>query len=214
MKRRKAWSDAEIDILKTMYPNVLAVRIAAQLDRPVSAIYAKAALLGLSKSDEFYATEGGRLDGVKGAGTRFQKGQVSWNKGTHFAAGGKSVETRFKPGTRQGRADALYKPIGTERVTKDGYLQRKVNDDMPLQRRWKMVHVIEWEAVNGPLPKGHVIVFRDGNRQNVDLANLEVVSRRELMNRNTVHNLPKPVAQLVQLRGALIRKINRVERAK
>lgn len=37
---------------------------------------------------------------------------------------------------------------------------------------------------------------------------LELVTRAENMARNTLHRYPKEVAQLIQLRGALNRKIN------
>jgi hypothetical protein len=38
-----------------------------------------------------------------------------------------------------------------------------------------------WEAANGPVPKGHVILCADGNRHNIDLDNLLLVSRKELV---------------------------------
>ena len=43
------------------------------------------------------------------------------------------------------------------------------------------------------------------------LENLQLVTRAELMRRNTIHNYPAPIPQLVQLRGALTRKIRRAE---
>lgn len=148
---------------------------------------------------------------MKNAG-QFQPGQTPWNKGTHYVAGGRSAETRFKPGNRTGKANTMYQPVGAERISKDGYLQRKINDDLPLQKRWRGVHIINWEAVNGPLPKGHALVFRDGNKQNTALENLELITRAALMKRNTIHNYPKEIAELVQLRGAITRQINRQER--
>lgn len=83
----------------------------------------------------------------------------------------------FKKGERRGVATALYKPIGTERVTRDGYIERKVNDDFPLQARWCTVQRINWEAVNGPVPKGHVLKGLDGNKQNVSPENWACVPR-------------------------------------
>src|SRR6185437_7978694 len=65
-----------------------------------------------------------------------------------------SARTQFKKGGRTGRANELYKPIGTERLSKDGYLERKIHDGMPLQSRWRAVHLVNWEKLNGPLPKG------------------------------------------------------------
>jgi hypothetical protein len=38
-----------------------------------------------------------------------------------------------------------------------------------------------WEKANGPVPPGHVVVFLDGNRLNIVLNNLMMLSRQEHM---------------------------------
>ncbi len=63
-----------------------------------------------------------------GKDTRFKPGNLPHNCGKPFHAGGRSVETQYQPGNRSGAAIALYRQIGAERVTRDGYLQRKVTD--------------------------------------------------------------------------------------
>jgi hypothetical protein len=40
------------------------------------------------------------------------------------------------------------------------------------------LHRMVWEEKNGPLPPKHVLTFRDGNRTNVDIENLELVSMK------------------------------------
>lgn len=136
----------------------------------------------------------------------------AWNRDTEFNAGGRSVETRYAPGNRSGMATVLWQPIGALRL-KDGYLERKVNDDFPIHRRWRGEHLVIWEAVNGPLPKGHAIVFKDGDRTHVALDNLELVSRRELMLRNTVHRWGEDIARVIQLKGAITRQLNKEKTA-
>lgn len=208
-----SWTDREILALRLAYADVKTQLLADLLGRPASQIYQKARALGLKKSAAFYASSAsGRTGDGRGLHTRFTKGITPWNKGTHFTAGGRSGETRFKPGHRGGRAAERYQPIGTERISKDGYLERKVNDGMPLQKRWRAVHLLVWEAAHGPLPPGHAVSFKDGNKQNTALENLELVSRADLMRRNTLHNYPKEIATLIQLRGAINRKLNRVKR--
>ncbi|WP_162874505.1 HNH endonuclease signature motif containing protein, partial [Pseudomonas viridiflava] len=91
--------------------------------------------------------------------------------------------TRFK----QGSLPHYNVPVGTERVTRDGIRQRKTRDDGPAHRRWKSVHMIMWEEVNGEVPPGHVVIFKDKNTQNIVIENLELVTRGELMLRNTIH---------------------------
>lgn len=169
--------------------------------------------LGLKKSDAFYERpDCGRLDGVIGKGTRFVKGQAAHNKGKAHPTRGRSAETQFKPGYRGGTALQKYKPIGTERISKDGYLERKINDDMPLQKRWRAVHLLLWESVNGPLPRGMAVVFLDGNKRNISLDNLELISRSDLMRRNTVHNLPPEIKEMVDLKRHLTRAIHQKEK--
>ncbi len=58
----------------------------------------------------------------------------------------------------------------------------------------------------------HAVAFKDGNKQNIALDNLELVSRADLMKRNSYHNYGKEIAQLVQLKGAVTRQINKRER--
>jgi hypothetical protein len=80
------------------------------------------------------------------------------------------------------------------------------------------VHLLVWEAANGPVPPGHAITFLPGRRTTdaslITLDALQLVSRAELMRRNSHHtNYPKEVSQLIQLKGALNRKINRRNQA-
>ncbi|HRE44077.1 MAG TPA: HNH endonuclease signature motif containing protein [Terricaulis sp.] len=107
----------------------------------------------------------------------FPKGNAPYNKGKPHPARGRSAETQFKPGVRQGAASKLYKPIGTERLCKDGYLERKVHDGMPLRSRWRAVHLIRWEEINGPVPDGHCLKCLDGNRLNTDPENWLLIPR-------------------------------------
>lgn len=122
-------------------------------------------------------------------------------------------ETQFKKGVRGGVAVRLYKPIGTERISKDGYRERKTNDNLPLQARWRAVHLLLWEATHGLVPDGHALAFLNGDKRDIRLDNLECISRAELMARNSVHNLPKPLAATIQLLGALNRQIRRKTRS-
>lgn len=107
----------------------------------------------------------------------FVKGQPSHNKGKKgFYAPG-SEKGWFKKGQRSGVAVRLYKPIGTERMSKDGYLERKINDGMPLQARWRAVHLIRWEEANGPIPDGHALKCLDGDKTNTDPVNWTAIPR-------------------------------------
>ena len=78
--------------------------------------------------------------------TQFKKGHVPFNKGKKGVfLGGKIAEAaQFKKGHKPHN----YKPIGTERVNGDGYVDIKIADP----NNWKGKHILVWEAANGPAP--------------------------------------------------------------
>ncbi|WP_245676902.1 HNH endonuclease signature motif containing protein [Enterococcus rivorum] len=102
------------------------------------------------------------------------------NKGTKgmYNVGGNS--TSFKKGEKP----VTYKPVGSEMIDKDGYTLIKVKDDGPYQERWVNKQRVIWEKENGPIPKGHVILFADGNKGNLDIENLILISQSQLVRLN------------------------------
>ena len=59
------------------------------------------------------------------------------------------------------------------------------------------------------MPPKHAVRFKDGDRTNIAIENLELIHRGNLMRKNSVHNLPKELVRVVQLRGAVVRQINK-----
>ncbi len=130
MNGRHVWTEEEVKLLSLRYADTQTAQLAAQLVVSVDQVYSKAAYLGLKKSQAYLSSTSAcrlRMGDAVGKGTRFQPGKAPWNKGIAFIAGGRSAETRFKPGNRTGSASKKYQPIGTERISKDGYLERKIN---------------------------------------------------------------------------------------
>lgn len=192
----KTWSPEDLAALKKAYPDTDNITLGRIFRRSESSIQNQAVNHGWRKSAEYMERE------KPGC---FKPGQSPWNKGTNFSPPG-SERGRFKKGQRP----ATWLPIGSERVTKDGYLERKMTDTGYPPHDWVSVSHIEWEKHHGePVPPGHAVIFRDGDKRNFAPGNLELISRADLMRRNSYHNLPEPLPQLVQLRGALNRKINR-----
>lgn len=67
--------------------------------------------------------------------------------------------------------------IGTivVRTTKDGYKYKwiKVRDGCkPTSYNFEPLHRVTWELHNGPIPKGGIIMFKDGNAMNCSIDNL------------------------------------------
>ena len=200
--RRRFWTTAEESRLRSLYPTTPMSQLVEMLGRPKSAIYGKAKELGLKRSAEFLASEhSGRLrrDDNPGVATRFQKGHGTWNKGKPFAAGGRSAETQFT----SGRLPHNHVPIGTEVLASDGYLKVKVAEP----NKWEWTHRRNWQAVHGPIPKGMVLVFKTADHTNCSVDNLELITRRELMSRNTIQRFPPELKQTIRLLGKLRRTI-------
>lgn len=215
---KRLWDEEDEAKLAARYPHEPTAKIARALRRTVPATYNRARILGLAKSDAYIAAfmqvASARVRQA-GKARRFRKGHVPFNKGLRRPgwSPGRMRETQFKKGVRQGIAVELYKPIGTERISRDGYLERKINDALPLQARWRAVHKLIWEDAHGPTPRGHVIAFRNGDKRDIRLENLECISQRESMRRNSVHNLPEPLVKTVRLLGVLNRQIRRRTKA-
>lgn len=130
--------------------------------------------------------------------TQFKKGHVPANKGLKGVGGWKP--TQFKKGDKP----ANWVPIGSERVNRDGYVDIKVADGK-LQKNWKGKHILIWETTNGPVPKGHAVIFGDRNNRNFEPSNLILVSRKQLVRLNQ-HNLIQNDAELTKV-GVIIADI-------
>lgn len=106
--------------------------------------------------------------------TQFRKGMTPWNKGKKGTGGWEP--TQFKKGNRP----VNYRPVGSERVNVDGYVEIKVADP----NKWRLKHQVIWEQANGSIPPGRVVIFGDGNRLNTDKDNLLLVSKGQLATLN------------------------------
>jgi hypothetical protein len=207
LKSKSKWTPEERAKLKALYADMTAEEVASELGRSVSSVRNQVFLLGLEKSDDFLASaKSGRIGKLldRGFAHRFHKGFTPWNKGMKgLQIGG--TETRF----RKGHRPQTWRPVGSERVDKDGITLVKVSDTGVKKDDWRAVHVIAWEMVNGKLPRNKIVIFNDGNRDNFDPSNLIAVTRQELMQRNTVHRFPTELRRVIQLRGALNRQIRK-----
>lgn len=100
---------------------------------------------------------------------QFQKGQEPYNKGKKGVCADGCEKTWFK----KGHVPVNYRPVGSERINVDGYIEVKVSDP----NKWKLKHRVVWESVNGKIPKGHIIIFRDNDKTNTDINNLLLIKR-------------------------------------
>lgn len=106
-----------------------------------------------------------------GTGGHFRKGSVPWNKGLKGYMG--ANKTSFK----KGGIPPTYKPVGSERIIKDGYIEVKVKDP----NKWELKHRLIYRKHHGEIPKGHNVIFADRNKRNFDIDNLILVSRAQML---------------------------------
>lgn len=117
----------------------------------------------------------------------FEKGGRPWNAGMK----GLVIEGSQKGWFEKGQEPLNYRPVGSERkCPKDGYVLVKVEDKGSYQERWRHKHVVIWEKENGKVPENHVVIFLDGDKTNIRLENLKMISRRDLVRLNQ-SSLPK-----------------------
>jgi len=75
------------------------------------------------------------------------------------------------------KAGVIYKG---ERFTpeRDGYL-RSTKYSSRKAGQYRLLHKVIWEEHHGPIPKGMIVMFLDGNRQNCAIENLKMLTRKE-----------------------------------
>jgi hypothetical protein len=211
---RRYWTEAEIELLRELYPRTPMKEMCERSDCKPFRIYSKAEDLGLRRDQAYIEAQlrelGERLSGMN-IGTRFKKGNVPWSKGLSIPTVGRMAETQFKKGQVSRRWDPEIYSVGALRINSDGYLEIKLR---PGCRSWYGMARFVWETERGPIPPDFVVRVINGDPDDTRIENLHLVSRRALMLANTIHNYPKEIAQLTQLRGALTRKINRLEKAR
>lgn len=115
--------------------------------------------------------------------------------------------TRFQ----KGQPSRKKKPIGSTRVcSKDGYVLVKVAGKKACQLK----HRVIYEEHYGPIPKNMVVTFVDGNRLNLDITNLLLISQREnsLINKKGLRNDDEDLNESGIHLGRVISKINELKK--
>jgi hypothetical protein len=217
---RAFWTEAQVAHLRAHYADTPTADMVTACGHTINQILAKANALGLRKTKALIsAMSRERMNGDHpGRASQFKPGQAPVNKGVKHPPGwapGRMAQTQFKAGMRP----ATWVPVGTHVINPDGLLDRKVNDEPgPRHHRWHPVHRLVWVEANGPVPAGHVVVFKKGATTNVleeiTLDRIELITRAELMHRNSLHTqMPPELRQIVRLRARLTRHINQAAQA-
>jgi hypothetical protein len=107
---------------------------------------------------------------------RFQKMHIPANKGQKGYHAPGSEKGWFK----KGNTPKNHRQVGSERVDVDGYTLVKTAEP----NVWELKHKLIWEEKNGRVPEGHILTFLDGNKANITLDNLIIISMAESLEMN------------------------------
>ena len=193
------------DIIRERYPFEPTKKIADDLGVSESLVYNRAWSMGVKKDPVYLRSTQFPPGYLGGKATQFQKGSVPPNKGQKMSLNvyEKVAHTMFKKGARPHNT----KPFGTinQRKDKSGKIYQYIKID---DCNWQLLNRYTWEQYHGPIPKGLIVVYKDGNYMNNDIDNLMLLTKKENMVRNTIHRLPKELQQVMRLKCKLIKKIN------
>jgi hypothetical protein len=159
---RKPWTELELNLVRSEYPDTLTRDLAARLGRADSAVHAKAHVLGLRKSAAFLSGPmAHQLDGHRDNGRRFQAGQKPWCAGTKGVVGVQAGcrATQFKKGQLVGRDECrplaitrvIYEPSNLHAVV--SYWKPSA-EELRLLNEGRAVYMSCWGATHPPIAIG------------------------------------------------------------
>lgn len=193
---KRIWTEEEMQTMVELYANTKTDDICKMLNRSRSSVYGMADKLKLKKSAQYLKDHVNVMDADLGKATRFQKGQLSWNKGRKMSSSvyQKAKRTMFKKG--QLPHNTLHDGIVRTRTDKNGTKRPWIRMSLG---KWVEMKNHVWQQHNGDIPKGYCIAVKDGNPFNYSIDNLECISKADNMKRNTIHNYPEEIKTTIRI---------------
>lgn len=114
---------------------------------------------------------------------QFEKGHVPANKGKKGHCSKGCEKGWFK----EGNVPINHNPVGTESCRKDKNGKAYIHVKVAEPNKWRMKHILEWERHNGPVPKGMIVTFLDGDTLNTSIENLVMIDRGTHLRINQIH---------------------------
>lgn len=162
------WTQEEVSFLREIYPHyenkeiVKMVKDKFGLDVSISSIQNVKHAYGIPNK-------------VTNTGC-FKKGDTPWNAGKRMSEEVK--EKVKKTWFKKGNLPQKHRPVGSTRITVDGYKEIKVKEP----DKWQLYHRYVYEKEHEEkLTTKDIIIFADRDRSNFDVDNLVKVSRANLV---------------------------------
>lgn len=210
--REAHWSPAEIQVLREKYQTTGAKGVATLIGRASTAVSKKAQKLGLRINRKFTRTQRHRdwtkedEEFLKSAVTTMTKQAIA----AHLNRTEPAISMRLhllrlvKEDCLSGRRHA---PIGTERVYR-GRRERKVAATGVRRLDWKRVEVIEWEAINGPIPEGMLLVSPKLSH----FGEQRLVTRSEIPMLSAYDQMSDEIRSLLKTKSQISQALRRIEK--
>ena len=184
---RKKWTPGKIATLRALYPTTDTHEVAAALGMSHRACLVKACELKIKKEKH-----------AKRTWTAHTKLPSTWGFGKE-----PGKYTAGKPSPRCQPLNAEFVTLKDETFVKVALTGKKNHD-------WRLKQRVVWEQHNGrKLEPQEVISFRDGDAFNFDPSNLMLRTKEEVILDNSIHNLPREIADLHRAKGQITRAIRR-----
>lgn len=209
MAWERKWTDEMNAEFIRLYPDTDNSVLERLFNRSNNCIRNHAKILGVKKTKAYRRNQN--------KATQFQIGGTPHNKGLKMSeycsseAIARCTEKRYK----KGNIPHTTLPLGTERVRKDnGFTEVKVKSEGRYHReRWRLKHHIVWEEHNGPIPQNCIVIFKDGDKTNFEISNLELRTRSEQCYLN-MDDVPIEIKRLEQLQSYISRQIKNTSKTK
>lgn len=194
-------SEHEKSFIRHNFMRITTRELSEILGRPVGTIDGFALREGLRKDPDFVTETRQKLH-------KSMKGREPANKGKKMRPE-QLINVRKAGLKRRGRKPATHKPVGYEYISTRGMVMVKVSD-IPYagNQNWKPKHRFVWEQEYGPIPKGMVLIFLDGNQQNCSIENLAALNRQQVMKLHSIHRYPEEIKKAFYALGFYKRGIN------
>ena len=207
---RKLWTIEEVSKVGELYPDMECADIAKIMGCRLDQIYYIAYKNRFEKSLAYRQSMAAKKN-FKIAGKKyvFAKGHTPINKGRKMEdyvppeSLARIQSSQFKKGRRN------FNELEDGAITiREDKSKRPYKFIRIAKAKWKSYQVHVWEQAHGPIPPGHVIIFKNYDTLNCELSNLEMITKSENMLRNSIHNYPEDIKEAIYTLRKLKKKIN------
>jgi len=181
--RRTVWNDDRLEKLRLLYPTTTNKELAVIFNTTKKSICAAAFCYRLEKTEEHIIQHRkGQFDGTRPV----------WNKGMKGLLIPGSEKGFFKKGNLP--HNTKFDGASSVRLNNEGIPYRFVRVSL---REWVHESVLVWEKTHGPIGKDMVVRHKNGNTLDNQIDNLELITRAENMERNSIHQYPEELKQTI-----------------